>query len=128
MPFNSEQLAFTLAAFGRERPVTFARLAFWLAAAALHFRTPLDFLGKDGGAVGSGPDHTIGAAIALRDSGRMTVGVIGDGDYLMSALWTAARLKVPMMLVVSNNRSYFNDEVHQERMARERGWGVRRRC
>ncbi|MFD2139591.1 thiamine pyrophosphate-binding protein [Ancylobacter oerskovii] len=123
-PFNSEQLAYTLAAFGRERPVTFARLAFGWPRQASRFRTPLDFLGKDGGgAVGTGPGHTIGAAIALRDSGRMTVGVIGDGDYLMgvNALWTASRGEVPMMLVVSNNRSYFNDEVHQERMARERG-------
>lgn len=121
--FNSEQLAFTVAAFAEGRNVTFARLSFGWPRSACRFRTPLDFLGKDGGgAVGTGPGHTIGAAIALRDSGRMTIGVIGDGDYLMgvNALWTASHDRIPMMLVVANNRSYFNDEVHQERMARAR--------
>lgn len=123
-PFNAEQMAFTISTFARDREVTFARLSFGWPRSACRFRTPLDFLGKDGGgAVGTGPGHTIGAAIALKDSGRMTIGVIGDGDYLMgvNALWTAAHQRVPMLLVVANNRSYFNDEVHQERMARQRG-------
>lgn len=123
-PFNAEQMAFTISAFARDREVTFARLSFGWPRSACRFRTPLDFLGKDGGgAVGTGPGHTIGAAIALKGSGRMTIGVIGDGDYLMgvNALWTAAHQRVPMLLVVANNRSYFNDEVHQERMARQRG-------
>lgn len=122
--FNSEQLAFTVSEFARDREVTFARLSFGWPRSACRFRTPLDFLGKDGGgAVGTGPGHSVGAAIALRDSGRMTVGVIGDGDYLMgvNALWTASHQRVPLLLVIANNRSYFNDEVHQERMARQRG-------
>lgn len=124
LPFNSEQLAFTLSAFVQDKDVTFARLPFGWPRVASRFTTPLDFLGKDGGgAVGTGPGHTIGAALALKDSGRLTIGVIGDGDYLMgvNALWTASNLKLPMLMVVANNRSYFNDEVHQERMARQRG-------
>ena len=122
--FNSEQLAFTLSEFAGDREITFARLSFGWPRSACRFRTPLDFLGKDGGgAVGTGPGHSIGAAIALCDSGRMTIGVIGDGDYLMgvNALWTASHQRVPLLLVIANNRSYFNDEVHQERMARQRG-------
>jgi thiamine pyrophosphate-dependent acetolactate synthase large subunit-like protein len=122
--FDAEQAAFTLAAFAREHEVTFARLSFGWPRSASRFRTPLDFLGKDGGgAVGTGPGHSIGAAIALRESGRLTIGVIGDGDYLMgvNALWTASHVKVPLMIVVMNNRSYFNDEVHQERVALQRG-------
>lgn len=123
LPFNAEQLAFTTSAFARGRDVTFARLSFGWPRSASRFTSPLDFLGKDGGgAVGTGPGHTIGAAIALRDSGRLTIGVMGDGDYLMgvNALWTASNLKLPMMIVVANNRSYFNDEIHQERMAVQR--------
>src|SRR5690606_4552587 len=44
-------------------------------------------------------------------------------DYLMgaNALWTAARMRLPLMVVVANNRSYFNDEAHQQRMAEQRG-------
>jgi thiamine pyrophosphate-dependent acetolactate synthase large subunit-like protein len=50
------------------------------------------------------------------------VAVIGDGDYMMgvNALWTAANARIPMLVVVCNNRSFFNDEVHQERVARQR--------
>lgn len=84
---------------------------------------PLDYLGRDGGGgVGSGPGIAVGAALALSALGRLPVAVLGDGDYLMgsSALWTAAHHRLPLLVVVANNRSYFNDEVHQERMARRR--------
>jgi thiamine pyrophosphate-dependent acetolactate synthase large subunit-like protein len=48
--------------------------------------------------------------------------VCGDGDYLMgaTALWTATHYKIPLLLIVANNRSFYNDEVHQERVARMR--------
>ena len=48
--------------------------------------------------------------------------IIGDGDFLMTsnALWTAAKYQIPLLVVVLNNRSYYNDEEHQERMARAR--------
>ena len=45
----------------------------------------------------------------------------------VNALWTAANAKIPMLLVVSNNRSFFNDELHQERMARQRNRPVENR-
>ena len=37
-----------------------------------------------------------------------------------NALWTAAKYQIPLLVVVLNNRSYYNDEEHQERMARWR--------
>jgi thiamine pyrophosphate-dependent acetolactate synthase large subunit-like protein len=87
------------------------------------FRHPLDYLGGDGGGgVGGGPGISVGAALALRGSGRLPVSICGDGDFLMgvTALWTAAHYRIPLLLVVANNRSFFNDEVHQERVARMR--------
>jgi len=89
-----------------------------------HFRHSLDYLGANGGGgVGAGPGMTVGAALALKGSGRMAVGIIGDGDFLMgvTALWTAAHYRIPCLLLVANNRSFYNDEMHQERVARERG-------
>ncbi|NNF24906.1 MAG: thiamine pyrophosphate-binding protein [Rhodobacteraceae bacterium] len=86
-------------------------------------RAPLDFLGKDGGGgVGSGPGIAVGAALALRGSGRLVVATLGDGDTLMgiTALWTAAKYRLPVLIIVGNNRSYFNDELHQESVARRR--------
>jgi thiamine pyrophosphate-dependent acetolactate synthase large subunit-like protein len=89
-----------------------------------HFKHPLDYLGADGGGgVGAGPGLTVGAALALKGSGRMVAGIMGDGDYLMgvTALWTATHYKLPCLMLVANNRSFYNDEMHQERVARERG-------
>ena len=88
------------------------------------FRHPLDFIGQDGGAgIGAGPGISVGAALALRDSGRLPVAICGDGDFLMgaTAIWTAVHYRIPLLLVIANNRSFYNDEVHQERVARLRG-------
>lgn len=96
------------------------RLPLGWAGENWHFRHPLDFLGFDGGAgIGSGPGMLVGAALALRDTNRLAVGVLGDGDFLMasSALWTAAHYGLPFIAVICNNRSFYNDEVHQERVA-----------
>lgn len=94
------------------------------------FKHPLDFLGYDGGGgVGSGPGIAIGSALALKGGDRLPVAVIGDGDYMMgvNALWTASNARKPLLTIVCNNRSFFNDELHQERVARERGRPVENR-
>ncbi len=106
------------------RPVSLLHLPLSWDGGFWPFRHPLDFLGSDGGGgIGGGPGISVGAALALRDSGRLPVSICGDGDFLMgvTALWTAVHYRIPLLLVVANNQSFFNDEVHQERMARERG-------
>ena len=88
------------------------------------FRDPLDYIGYDGGAgIGSGPGMAVGAALALRGSNRLPVAVLGDGDLLMGmgALWTAAHHRIPLLILVANNRSYLSDVAQQERIARQRG-------
>jgi thiamine pyrophosphate-dependent acetolactate synthase large subunit-like protein len=104
--------------------VCLSKLPLGWNGAYRHFRHPLDYLGADGGGgVGAGPGLTVGAALALKGSGRMVVGIMGDGDYLMgvTAIWTATHYKLPCLILVANNRSFYNDEMHQERVARERG-------
>ena len=116
-------LAAALRAAVGERPVSLLHLPLSWDGAAWPFRHPLDFLGGDGGGgIGGGPGISVGAALALRGSGRLPVSICGDGDFLMgvTALWTAAHYHIPLLLVVANNQSFFNDEVHQERMARTR--------
>ncbi len=105
-------------------PVSIIRLPLSWGEHLWDFRHPLDFLGADGGGgIGSGPGMAVGAALALRDGERLPVAVLGDGDFLMgvTALWTAVRNGIPLLIVLANNRSFFNDELHQERVARERG-------
>ena len=103
-----------------ERPVSLAHLPLSWNGAAWPFRHPLDYLGSDGGGgIGGGPGIAVGAALALRGSGRLPVAVCGDGDFLMgaTALWTAAHYRIPLLVVIANNRSFYNDELHQERVA-----------
>jgi thiamine pyrophosphate-dependent acetolactate synthase large subunit-like protein len=106
------------------RPVSLSHLPLSWNGGAIAFRHPLDFLGSDGGGgIGAGPGIAVGAALALRDSGRLSVAICGDGDYLMgvTALWTAVHYRIPLLVVVANNRSFYNDEVHQARVAAMRG-------
>jgi thiamine pyrophosphate-dependent acetolactate synthase large subunit-like protein len=87
------------------------------------FRDPLDYLGNDGGGgLGGGPGMSVGAALALKGAGRLPIAICGDGDYLMgvTAIWTAAHYRLPILFVIANNSSFYNDEVHQERVARMR--------
>ena len=106
------------------------RLPLGWPGAYCRFDHPLAFLGYDGGAgLGSGPGMAVGAALALKGSGRLPLAVLGDGDFLMAAqaLWTAAHYDIPLLVVIADNRSYFNDEMHQERVARARARPVENR-
>ena len=106
-----------------KRDISLTHLPLGWNGASWHFRHPLDYLGfNGGGGVGAGPGISVGAALALRGSGRLPVGVLGDGDFLMgvTALWTAVHYRIPLLILVANNRSFYNDEIHQERMARIR--------
>ena len=122
--------AMAIRRLGMEHETTFVRFPLGWPRAASRFDHPLSYLGKDGGAaVGVGPGNAVGAALALRGSGRLPVAVLGDGDMLMgiNALWTASHLGLPLLILVANNRSYFNDELHQERVANARGRPVENR-
>jgi thiamine pyrophosphate-dependent acetolactate synthase large subunit-like protein len=113
-----------------EREVTLAHISLSWDGATWPLRHPLDYVGSEGGGgVGGGPGNAVGTALALLGSGRLVVAVCGDGDFMMSnaALWTAAHYKIPLLIVVANNRSFFNDELHQERVARIRSRPVENR-
>jgi thiamine pyrophosphate-dependent acetolactate synthase large subunit-like protein len=117
-----EHLAHALREAVGTRPCSLTHLPLSWNGAWWPFRHPLDFLGSDGGGgLGAGPGVTVGAALALKGS-RIAVGICGDGDFLMgvTALWTATHYRIPLLIVVANNRSFYNDEVHQERVARMR--------
>ena len=120
---TTDHVAVTLRKVVGEHPMSFSHLPLSWNGASWPFRHPLDFLGSDGGGgIGAGPGIAVGAALALKGSGTLSVAVCGDGDYLMgaTALWTAAHYRIPLLLIVANNRSFYNDEVHQERVARMR--------
>jgi thiamine pyrophosphate-dependent acetolactate synthase large subunit-like protein len=113
-----------------ERDVTLAHISLSWDGATWPLRHPLDYVGSEGGGgVGGGPGNAVGTALALKGSGRLTIAVCGDGDFMMcnSALWTAVHYRIPLLVVIANNRSFFNDELHQERVARIRSRPVENR-
>jgi len=112
------------------RNISLANVPIGWAADGYHFTHPMDYLGNDGGGgLGSGPGTAIGAGLALMDTDRTAVAILGDGDTMQgsSALWTAAHYSIPVLIIISNNRSNFNDEIHQETVAKMRSRPVENR-
>jgi acetolactate synthase-1/2/3 large subunit len=66
---------------------------------------------------------SLGVALAHKGSGRVVVDIQPDGDLMFDAgaLWVAAKHQIPILIVMFNNRAYYNDWEHQLRMARLRG-------
>lgn len=98
------------------------------------FTKATQYTGTTKAGIGSGLGRAIGAALANKGSGRLNVHFQPDGDLLFtpSALWTLANQELPVLIITNNNRSYGNDERHQEEVAltRERpvenkGVGIR---
>ena len=71
---------------------------------------------------------SLGVALAHRGSGRLVVDLQPDGDLMFDAgaLWVAAKHRIPLLVVMYNNRAYYNDWEHQIRMAKLRGTPVER--
>jgi acetolactate synthase-1/2/3 large subunit len=116
--------AYARAAEGRELCIT-GRPLGW-PTNANRIEHPLDFLGHTGGGgLGAGPSIAVGVALALREMGspRRAVAILGDGDYTMglTAIWNAASLGLPVLFLIANNHSYYNDENHQVHVAEKRG-------
>jgi acetolactate synthase-1/2/3 large subunit len=66
---------------------------------------------------------SLGVALAHKGSGKLVVALQPDGDLMfdVGALWTAAKHRIPVLIVMFNNRAYYNDWHHQIRMAKLRG-------
>jgi thiamine pyrophosphate-dependent acetolactate synthase large subunit-like protein len=128
---SMEQVATALRdQFNDPENVTFCALGRGWPFDLWPLQSGMSYLGKDGGGgLGSGPGLSVGAALALQGQGRYAISMLGDGDFCMgaTAIWTAARHRIPLLILVNNNRSYFNDELHQDSVARTRGRNVKNR-
>ncbi len=87
------------------------------------------FIGGSGGAgVGYGMPAAVGAALANRAHGRISININGDGDimYAPGVLWTAVHHRIPLLTFVHNNRAYHQEFMHLQRVANRRNRGVDR--
>lgn len=82
----------------------------------------------DSGGFGIGYDTpaSVGGALAHREHGRLPIAIVGDGDFNFvgaGALWTAAHHKIPLLVIVHNNRAYHAEVMLVQRTASRRGRG-----
>ena len=75
-----------------------------------------------GGGTGTGMGVAMGAALAFRGTGKVCVSFQQDGDLLYTggSMWTAAHHQIPMLVVMFNNQSYYQDIGHQNAVSRMR--------
>jgi acetolactate synthase-1/2/3 large subunit len=83
----------------------------------------------DCGGFGIGYDTpaSVGGALGHRKEGRLPIAIVGDGDFNFvgaGAMWTAAHHKIPLLLVIHNNRAYHAEVMLVQRVAGRRGRGT----
>jgi acetolactate synthase-1/2/3 large subunit len=81
--------------------------------------------GQGAGGMGYGAPAAVGAALANRSHGRLSINIQTDGDmcYAPAVLWTSAHHRIPLLTVMHNNRAYHQEVMFMQRMA---GWHGRR--
>jgi acetolactate synthase I/II/III large subunit len=82
--------------------------------------------GQGAGGIGYNAPAAVGAALANRKYGRLSINIQTDGDlnYAPGVLWTAAHHKIPLLTIMHNNRGYHAEVMFVQRMAAERNRGV----
>jgi acetolactate synthase-1/2/3 large subunit len=96
----------------RSKKLTLNRRNFLRSAAGIGYNAPA----------------SVGAALANRKHGRLSINIQNDGDlmYAPGILWTAAHHRIPMFTVMHNNRAYHQELRHLQRMANRRNRGIDR--
>jgi acetolactate synthase-1/2/3 large subunit len=92
-----------------------------------NFDKHYQYIGNAGGyGVGYGAPAAVGAALANRKHGRLTVNIQNDGDlmYAPGVLWTAAHHRIPMLNIMHNNRAYHQEVMQVQIMADRHSRGV----
>ena len=84
--------------------------------------------GQGAGAMGYGAPAAVGAALANRAHGRLSINIQTDGDlnYAPGVLWTACHHKIPLLTIMHNNRAYHQEVMFVQQMASERSRGADR--
>jgi len=94
-----------------------------------NFDTHHRYIGGQGaGAMGYGAPAAVGAALANRKHGRLSINIQTDGDlnYAPGVLWTACHHRIPLLTVMHNNRAYHQEVMFVQQMASQRNRGADR--
>ena len=106
--------------------VTF--LSFW-PTRLWDFDKHYQYIGGQGAyGIGYGAPAAVGAALANKKHGRLTVNIQCDGDlnYAPGVLWTAAHHHIPLLTIMHNNRAYHQERMYVQDMAARAERGIDR--
>src|SRR5262245_44779114 len=94
-----------------------------------NFEKHYHYIGAQGGAgIGYQAPAAVGAALANKKYGRLSVNIQCDGDlnYGPSVLWTAAHHRIPLLTVMHNNRAYHQEVMQVQLMGNRANRGIDR--
>lgn len=99
----------------------------WWPLRLWDFDKPYHYIGGHGAyGIGYGAPAAVGAALANKKYGRISVNIQCDGDlnYVPGVLWTAAHHRIPLLSIMHNNRAYHQEHMFLQDMASRAGRGV----
>jgi acetolactate synthase-1/2/3 large subunit len=129
-PVSTARLSAELWAQIKNEDWSFVSDPFWVSNWPLRlwdFNKHYQFIGGAGGeGVGYLAPAALGAAIANKKHGRLSVAIQSDGDLMMAngCLWSAAHHRVPLLTVMHNNRAYHQEIMQLQRVANQHNRGV----
>jgi acetolactate synthase-1/2/3 large subunit len=109
--------------------VSYCSYLSWWPLRLFDFKKHYQYIGESGGyGIGYNAPATLGAALANRKYGRLTVNTQSDGDlmYAPGILWTAAHHRIPILTVMHNNRAYHQELMYIQRMCNRHNRGIDR--
>jgi acetolactate synthase-1/2/3 large subunit len=107
--------------------VSFSKYLSRWAQRLWNFDKHYQFIGGSGGlGIGYNAPASVGAALANRKHGRLTVNIQSDGDLMFAPgiLWTAAHNRIPILNVMHNNRCYHAEIMQFQAMACRHNRGI----
>ncbi|HEY1238976.1 MAG TPA: thiamine pyrophosphate-binding protein [Bryobacteraceae bacterium] len=99
----------------------------WWPQRLWEFNKHYQFIGGHGAyGIGYGAPAAVGAALANKKYGRISVNIQCDGDlnYVPGVLWTAAHHRIPLLSIMHNNRAYHQEHMFLQDMAARAGRGI----
>jgi len=109
--------------------VSYCSYLSWWPLRLFDFKKHYQYIGESGGyGIGYNAPATLGAALANRKYGRLTVNTQSDGDlmYAPGILWTAAHHRIPILNIMHNNRAYHQELMYIQRMCNRHNRGIDR--
>jgi thiamine pyrophosphate-dependent acetolactate synthase large subunit-like protein len=109
--------------------VSYCSYLSWWPLRLFDFKKHYQYIGESGGyGIGYNAPATLGAALANRKYGRLTVNTQSDGDlmYAPGILWTAAHHRIPILNIMHNNRAYHQELMYIQRMCNRHNRGIER--